>query len=123
MKKLVLLAAMLGVGACGAARTMDAYRADTQKMLDTRQGDIQTCYQSVLAKNASATGTVTVDFTVEKKTGAITNAQIDTAKTTAPKEVGDCVLQGVANLKLDPGDKNEGKASFSYEFKPQPAGA
>jgi hypothetical protein len=31
------------------------------------------------------------------------------------------VLKAVEGLKLDPPDRNEGRATFVYEFKPAPA--
>jgi hypothetical protein len=103
---------------CGTARTADAYRADTQKLLDAQQPSIEHCYQSALANHPDLTGTVTVDFTVEKKTGVVKDAAVD-AKTTAPKELGDCVVQALANMKLDPPDRDEGRATFVFDFKPK----
>jgi TonB family protein len=106
------------IAACGTARTADAYRADTQKLLDAHQPDIEHCYQSALANHPDLTGTVTVDFTVEHKTGAVKDVAVD-AKTTAPKELGDCVVQALTNMKLDPPDRDEGKATFVFDFKPK----
>jgi hypothetical protein len=118
--KLALASALVAavLAGCGSARTVDAYRDDTQKLLTAQQPTIQTCYQSALTNHPDLSGTVTVDFTVEKKTGVIKDAAVD-PKTTAPKELGDCVVQALANLKLDPGDRNEGKATFVFDFKPK----
>jgi hypothetical protein len=106
---------------CGTARTADAYRDDTQKLLAAQQSGIEQCYQAALVKNPTVAGSVTINFTVEKGTGVVKEAAVD-AKSTAPKELGDCVVQALANMKLDPADKNEGKATFVYDFTPK-AGA
>ncbi|MGE5186118.1 MAG: AgmX/PglI C-terminal domain-containing protein [Acidobacteriota bacterium] len=114
-----LAIALIALAACGGtARGLEAYRTDTQKLLDTRTGQIQSCYDSALKADAKAGGTVAIQFTVAKKTGEVTNATIDKAKTTAPDSVGGCVLEAVKGLKLDPPDRNEGQATFVYEFKP-----
>jgi len=108
------------LGACGGtARNMQTYRADTQNLLASRSSQVEQCYQQALTTDASAGGTVTVQFVVAKKTGMISKATIDPAHTTAPAALGDCVLQAVEGLVLNPPDRNEGRATFTYEFKPQ----
>jgi len=119
-----LALALAVLGACaGTARTPDVYRTDTQHTLESRNAQIQSCYDAALAKDGKAAGTVAVQFTVEKKTGAFTAAALDPKRTTASPLLGDCVLAAVKDLKLDPPDKNDGKATFVYEFKPAPAPA
>lgn len=116
--------ALLALGACGGtARGLEAYRTDTQHTLESRNAQIQSCYDAALAKDAKAAGTVAVQFTVEKKTGQFTAAALDPKRTTASPLLGDCVLTAVKDLKLDPPDKNDGHATFVYEFKPAPAPA
>lgn len=107
------------LAACGTARGLEGYRTDTQKLLDTRHADIERCYEQALKDKPDLAGKVTVEFVVEKKTGMITRANINAIQTTAPKILGECVIQGVANLKLDPPDRDEGHATFVYEFKPK----
>ena len=105
------------IAACGGtARNVATYRADTQQMLTSRNDQIQQCYDSALAGDASLAGTVTVTFVVAKKTGAITNASVDPAQTTAPKALGDCVLHAIDGLVLSPPDKHEGHATFTFDF-------
>jgi TonB family protein len=104
--------------ACGTARDVDAYRSDTQKLLDSRSSQLQSCYDDALKSNRKLSGTVTVQFVVEKESGQVVKATIDTAKSTAPPALGQCVLRVVEGLKLEPPDKNEGQATFVYEFKP-----
>jgi hypothetical protein len=116
MKILTLILA-LAAGCGGTSRGLEAYRTDTQAMLHTRDSQLQQCYDDARKADANAAGTVAVTFVVEKKTGTVTQPALDAAKTTAPKPLGDCVLKVVDGLKLDPPDKNEGRAEFVYEFK------
>jgi hypothetical protein len=110
-----LLAAPAACG--GKARGTDAYRADTQKLLDTREATLKGCYDEALKSDAKLTGTVKVTFVVQKKTGAFVNPQLDPA-TSAPEPLGRCVLQALDGLKLEPPDRKEGRASFEYSFNP-----
>jgi hypothetical protein len=128
MRQLLTLCAIIGVAfaasACsGTARGLEAYRTDTQKLLDTRSAQLQSCYDDALKGNNKLAGTVTVQFVVEKKSGTIANAVVDAARSTAPPPLGDCVVKAVDGLKLDPADRNEGRATFVYEFKPAASGA
>lgn len=107
----------LVASACGTAREADAYRADTAKLLDTRSTQLKSCYDEALKSNGQLAGTVTVRFVVEKETGTIVQPALVSEKTTAPAPLGQCVLKAVDGLKLDPGDRNEGRATFTYEFK------
>jgi len=103
----------------GTSRGLEAYRSDTQKVLDTRNAQLKACYDETLKADRMASGTVTLQFVVEKKTGAFTKASVDPANTTAPNPLWQCVLRVVDGLKLEPADKNEGRATFVYEFKSQ----
>ena len=109
--------AVLASACGGKARGTEAYRADTQRLLDTRQATLKSCYDDALKSDAKLTGTVKVNFVVQQKTGAITKPQLD-ATTAAPEPLGRCVLQALDGLKLDPADRHEGRASFEYTFKP-----
>ena len=119
MRLVALLVIVGGAGACsGTARGLEAYRTDTQSLIATRNAQVQSCYDQALTTDAKAAGTVAVQFVVEKKTGVVTKASLDAKRTTAPEAVGSCVLKAMDGLKLDPPDRNEGQATFVYEFKP-----
>jgi hypothetical protein len=122
MKRTLMFGSIvLAASACsGTARGLEAYRADTAKLLDTRSAQLQSCYDDALKSNNKLAGTVTIQFVVEKKSGTISNPVVDTAHSTAPAPLGDCVVKALDGLKLDPGDRNEGRATFVYEFKPAP---
>lgn len=113
-----------GAAACGGtARGLEAYRDDTGKLLETRNAQLQSCYADALKTDAKMSGTVTVQFVVEQKTGTITKPSVDQSKSSAPPVLGDCVVKAIDGLTLAPPDRNEGRATFVYEFKPNPAPA
>lgn len=117
-----LAASLLAVAACGGtARGLEAYRDDTGKLLATREAQLQSCYSAALKSDARLSGTVTVQFVVENKTGTVTRPSVDPSKSTAPAVLGDCVVKAIDGLALAPPDRNEGRATFVYEFKPNPA--
>jgi hypothetical protein len=111
----------LGAAACGTARSADVYRSDTERLLATHNPSVKHCYDAARATDQDAAGIVTVAFTVEHKTGAVTRAELDAKHTTAPDELGRCVLQAVQGLVLDPPDRHDGVATFVYEFRPPAA--
>ena len=107
----------------GTARGLEAYRDDTGKLLETRTAQLQSCYCDALKTNAKLSGTVTVQFVVAPRTGAITQPSVDQSRSTAPPALGDCVVKAIDGLTLAPPDAHEGRATFVYEFKPNPAPA
>jgi hypothetical protein len=114
------LGLVVAAGCAGTQRSPQAYRADTQKALESRNSQIKSCYDKVLARDAAAAGTITLRFVVEKDTGAFAKATVDPATTSAKEPLVVCVLEAVNGLKLQPPDDNEGRATFSYELQPSP---
>jgi hypothetical protein len=113
---------LASAAACaGTVRGPEAYRTDTNNLLETRSAQLKSCYEDALKTDAKLAGTVTVQFIVEKQTGAIANAAVEQDKTTAPPILGQCVVKAVDGLVLAPPDRNEGRATFVYEFKPTSA--
>jgi hypothetical protein len=120
--KLFAAGLLVSAAACaGTARAPEAYRTDTNNLLETRSAQLRSCYEDALKTDAKLAGTVTVQFIVEKQTGAIANAAVEQDKTTAPPILGQCVVKAVDGLVLAPADRNEGRATFVYEFKPTSA--
>jgi hypothetical protein len=105
------LVAITGAGCGGAVRTADPYRDDVAKVLATKNGDVKACYDNLLKGKKDLAGKVTVKFAVEMKTGAFKDV-----KTDGPAELGTCVSGALTGLVLDPGDINNGDATFVYEF-------
>lgn len=89
------------------ARGPDDYRQVTRSLVDTKKGDIESCFSGTKGK-------VVVNFTVEKKTGKITNALIDEKTSTAPAEVGQCVVGKIEGLTLAEPDMRDGAATFTW---------
>nr|WP_255216647.1 AgmX/PglI C-terminal domain-containing protein [Pseudenhygromyxa sp. WMMC2535] len=99
------------------ARSADDYRQVTRELVGTRTPDIKDCYDVALQTNETVGGQVVVNFTVEKKTGKIMNPAVDQSQTTAPAELGECVVDAIGGLQLDPADARDGVASFTWDFE------
>ena len=119
MSLLISTFAVSLVAGCGGAvtRTQAQWTEDTYKLLETQNEAIQKCYNTELKKNPQLAGTVVLDFHVDNKTGRFKRVKIDKKKTTAGDPVRKCVTQVVQDLKLSPGDVNDGQANFTWEFK------
>lgn len=106
----------LAAGCSFNARSPENYRKDTRALLETESDSIRSCYDAELAKNAKSSGTVVVKFKVESDTGKIVGAKIDGANSTASTTLGQCVVDAIEGLALDPPDARDGDATFSWEF-------
>lgn len=117
LRSLALTSLALIIGGCTFyARSPDQYRDDTAAVLASKGADLNACYDAAAKANPTATGKVTVQFTVEKKTGKIGNAAADPARTTAPQALIDCVVTAINGLVLSPPDQRDGSATFEYDF-------
>jgi hypothetical protein len=113
----ITLLAGLSLGLLGckfAKRGPDKYRDDTRALLETKSGELKTCYDGVLAGDKAAKGSVTVWFMLQKDTGVIMDAKVEDAS--ASQGVQDCVTNSLVGLQLDPPDADDGHATFTYEF-------
>lgn len=102
---ILLSATFVSTTAC-IARGPEDYRLVTRELVDTRKGDIESCF-------GGSEGKVVVDFTVEKKTGKITNPKID-SKSTASAEVGECIVKAIDGLAIERPDMRDGAAHFTW---------
>ncbi|MCA9702086.1 MAG: AgmX/PglI C-terminal domain-containing protein [Myxococcales bacterium] len=116
-KTLLVAPLLLSLGCSFYARSPEDYKKVTRELVDTQSGSIKECYDVSLQTNETVSGTVVVNFTVEKKTGRILNPTVD-AKSTAPAELSKCVVDAISNLQLDPADARDGIATFVWELKP-----
>ncbi|MCA9694841.1 MAG: AgmX/PglI C-terminal domain-containing protein [Myxococcales bacterium] len=128
MRNTILLTALLITSAFAPActciaRGVDQYRTDTRSLVETKNSAIKACYDRELAKDANLNGDVVINFTVEKKTGVITGAAVDSEASSAPPALGDCIVQAVEGLTLDPYDQRDGIATFTWRFKANPVPA
>lgn len=113
---LIVLAGSISLGCQFHARSPEDYQKETTALLESKKDELKSCYDEVLKADSKAEGTVTVNFSVEPKTGAIVNPQVDSEKSTAPEPLQQCVVTALQGLALDPPDEREGVASFTYDF-------
>jgi hypothetical protein len=117
MKATVLTLAMLGTLVVGCAyRSPEMWRDDTNKVLETKNNDIRSCYDGVLKTTPGASGKVTVKFEVETEGGKIQNVVVDKAGTNAPDALSDCVKRNIEGLVISPPDRRTGEGTYVYEF-------
>lgn len=120
-----MLAGMLVIGLLGStltgckgqyhARGAEDYRKVTRDLLESKSSDIKRCYKKLLKSDAKAKGTVVVHFNVFPDTGEIKNAEV-LPESTAPAELGQCVVENINGLKLEAPDARLGDATFTYDF-------
>jgi uncharacterized protein with FMN-binding domain len=121
MKKMILVSAVLGhtsLTAGCAYRSPEMWRDDVSKVLATKQADMKACYDGVLKGTPTAGGKVAIAFEVETEGGKIQNVTVETAKSTAPPEVQDCVKKNVEGLVISPPDKRLGQGTAEFDFQP-----
>lgn len=99
----------LATTAC-IARGPDDYRKVTRSLVDTKKAQIEDCF-------SGQKGKVVVNFTVEKKSGKITNATLDDKKSTTSAEVGSCVVGKIDGLTLKEPDMRDGAATFTWVYE------
>ncbi len=118
--KLHQLILVVALGACSLStqRGTQTYRTDTQKALETRHAQMQSCYNDALKTDATFGGVITVRFVVKKKTGEFTSVALDPEKSQAPEPLARCVMKAIEGLALVPPDANDGHATFVYQLRP-----
>ncbi len=97
-------------------RSTEDYTRDVRAELETKNGDIRSCYDAQLASDPSVSGDVVVTFKVAKKSGTITDVAVDPSST-APAALSDCIATSIDGLALDPGDMAPAEATYTYRFK------
>lgn len=116
----VIVASAALPGCSCVARDADRYRADTRSLVETKNTAIKKCYDVALVTNPELSGDVVVNFNVEKKTGKIIDTKIDSARSTAPDSLGQCIVEAIDGLTLDPVDRREGQATMTWTFRANP---
>ena len=118
-----LMACALAIGlspslACSfMMRDTPTYERDTSTLLDTRESQLQTCYESELERNPDLSGKLTLTFTVEKQTGQITQLAWDQSRSTVNDSLASCVISALDGLELAQPDQRDGQATFTYTFR------
>lgn len=114
---LALFALCIASGCSFHARDADSYRKATRAVLETRSGDIKSCYDAELKKDPKVGGKVVVKFTVKKKTGEIADVKVVDKRSDAPASLSQCVVNALNGLAIDPPDERDGEAQFQWEFQ------
>ena len=107
LSKFITCAALALVTTACIARGPDDYRQVTRSVVDTKQAEIEGCF-------GGAPGTVTVNFTVAKKTGTISEPSLDADASDTPPEVGECILAKIDGMAIEPADMRDGAAAFTW---------
>jgi hypothetical protein len=107
----------LGAGCSFIARDTETYKQENRSLVETRTSDIKACYDAALVSNPNLKGEVSISYTIEKKTGNLTNITVLTDKTTAPEDLQNCVVSALEGLKLAEPDQRDGIVqSFTWSF-------
>lgn len=121
---LTALGVVLASTACSfLARDTPSYERDTSALLDTREDQLQACYDAELARNPDLAGKLTINFTVEKKSGKITQLQWDKNRSSVNEGLATCVVSALEGLALAEPDQRDGVATFTYTFRNNKPGA
>ena len=122
MRKTIALITLvaLGAGCSFIARDTETYKADNRSLLETKTSDVKACYDAALAADPNLKGDVVISYTIEKKTGKLTNMTVITDKTTAPESLQNCVMSAVEGLTFPRADRRDGIVqSFTWSFQGQ----
>lgn len=122
MRKTIALLSLVAMGAgCSfIARDTETYKNDNRSLLETRTSDVKACYDQALAADPNLKGEVAISYTLEKKTGRLTNITVLADQTTAPEQLQNCVMAALEGLTLDRPDQRDGIVqSFTWSFQGQ----
>jgi hypothetical protein len=114
-----LLLTVVSTGCSFYARDAEDYKKVTRELVETKNTSIKDCYDVALATNETVSGSVVINFTVEKKTGKIMNPVVDPSSS-APADLSTCVVSAIDGLILDPPDAREGQATFTWNLEAAP---
>ena len=122
MRKTIAIFALVafGAGCSFIARDTESYKKDNRKMLEAKTPEIKGCYDAALAADPTLKGDVVVSYTIEKKTGKLTNLKVLTDKSTAPEGLQNCVMSSLEGLTMPKPDRRDGQVqSFTWSFQGQ----
>lgn len=110
---------------CGCVRWQrdpEFYASELSERLEGRSEAIAGCYDGFLAEHPSAgAGALVVEFDIAKKTGEVTDIEVDTEQSSVPEPLTRCVIAELSTLRMDPPDAKAAHAIFEWSFVPGPA--
>jgi hypothetical protein len=114
------IAVAIAAGCSFIARDTETYKAENRSLLETKTSDVKACYDAALAADPTLKGDVVISYTIEKKTGKLSNMTLLTDKTTAPEGLQNCVMSAVEGLTFPKPDRRDGIVqSFTWSFQGQ----
>ena len=123
IRSISLIGIALAMAGCSFhARDAESYRKETRDLVETRNPDVKACYDVELKGDPKVSGTVIVNFKVQSETGKIMGATVDEAASSAPANLGACIVKALEGLVLHPPDARDGQATFQWAFEITPAG-
>ncbi len=117
MRSFVVLATSLCLGCAFAIRDSERYRDDTDLAIATKDDAVRACYDRELVKDAHATGELTLEFRVDRRTGALTDVAVVEDRSDVSPILADCVMDEIAGLQIAPRDLRDGKATYTWSFR------
>ncbi len=112
---------MASTFACsGVSRSRGAYLDDTAVLLDTREPQVQGCYDQALQRNRALVGKLTLTVRVERGTGKLIAFDWDRNRSTVDELLAVCVMRALEGLRLEDPDRREAEVPYSWVFRPLP---
>jgi hypothetical protein len=117
MRWIPIVSLSLSLGCAFAIRDSERYRNDTDAALATKDAAVRSCYDRELTKDAQATGTLTLEFRVDRRTGTLTELAVVEDRTDVSPILAECVMDEIAGLQIAPRDLRDGKATYTWSFQ------
>ncbi len=108
--------AFAGVG-CGKTGMGAAVRTDITTRMQTAEPAIQSCYAKALQRNRKLRGMLVLSITAEASTGQFKNIT-PTRDELGDAELKTCVVDAVAQQKLEKPQKTNTTFSYPLQFSP-----
>lgn len=115
MTRMFLGAVMaVALAACGAGLG-SAVRTDIKKQMDSAHDVITACYVSALARDRKLEGTMVIGVKTDPATGKFQHARVKSSDF-RDKDLEQCVIGAVAQLKLDKPTSTSVEADYPITF-------
>lgn len=121
MNKAMAIALVLSMAAAGAACSKNGMgkevRADVTSQMETSQPDFTSCYTDALKRSRKVRGMLVLSITAAADSGEFKNITVTRDELGDP-EMKKCVIDKVAELKLEKPQKTNITFSYPLRFSP-----
>lgn len=121
MNKAMAIALVLSMAAAGAACSKNGMgkevRADVTSQMETSQPDFTSCYGDALKRSRKVRGMLVLSITAAADSGEFKNITVTRDELNDP-EMKKCVIDKVAELKLEKPQKTNITFSYPLRFSP-----